>query len=456
MIFIDKNTIRTLFSRAMSEMYQKEVPQYSTLLELVEKVNRQTLESKPALLAQLKEANDLNRISEERHGAIRLGKAEELNTMRQLFAVMGMYPVGYYDLSIAGMPVHSTGFRPTDDNDLKRNPFRIFTSLLRTELIADKKIREMAEVILSSRDIFTKRVRELLVINKQQGGLTFEQGHEFVSEAIDTFRWHKEAIISHKNYDLLKKIHPLVADVVSFKGPHINHLTPRTLDITTVQNEMTSMGLNPKAIIEGPPEMDWPILLRQTSFKALEEPILFPTESGQLEKGTHRARFGEIEQRGAALTPKGHQLYEKLLSEVHSKILPRLDGSNGKEYYSILEQTFKDFPKTVEEMRRQKLIFLEYRLKENKSNHLKDYSDNQLDNLIRNGHIAYYPIVYEDFLPVSAAGIFTSNLGDLAPKITASSNKAAFEKALGTKVIDPFQLYRAKQENSLKTIFTYF
>ena len=35
--------------------------------------------------------------------------------LRRLFAVMGLYPVGYYDLSVAGVPVHSTAFRPVDE-----------------------------------------------------------------------------------------------------------------------------------------------------------------------------------------------------------------------------------------------------------------------------------------------------------------------------------------------------
>ena len=43
-------------------------------------------------------------------------------------------PVGYYDLSVAGVPVHSTAFRPIDVESLNRNPFRIVTSLLRLEL----------------------------------------------------------------------------------------------------------------------------------------------------------------------------------------------------------------------------------------------------------------------------------------------------------------------------------
>jgi len=35
------------------------------------------------------------------------------------------------------VPVHSTAFRPVDDTALRRNPFRVFTSLLRPELQLD-------------------------------------------------------------------------------------------------------------------------------------------------------------------------------------------------------------------------------------------------------------------------------------------------------------------------------
>jgi hypothetical protein len=45
-----------------------------------------------------------------------------------------------------------------------------------------------------------------------------------------------------------------------------------------------------------------PILLRQTSFKAISERIRFK-HTGSV--SGHRARFGEIESRGVALTPKG-------------------------------------------------------------------------------------------------------------------------------------------------------
>ena len=82
--------IRSDFSAAMSAMYRDEVPAYGTLMALVAKVNDETLAADPHLKARLEATDSLDRISEERHGAIRLGTPEELSMMRRAFAVMGM------------------------------------------------------------------------------------------------------------------------------------------------------------------------------------------------------------------------------------------------------------------------------------------------------------------------------------------------------------------------------
>ncbi len=135
--FLSKDDIRTLFSKAMSMMYQNEVPQYGTLIDLVNHVNTEVLKTDEKQHTQLSQSDQLNRLGLERHGAIRVGTADELSTLRRLFAVMGMQAVGYYDLSVANVPVHSTAFRPVTSRALALNPFRIFTSLLRLELIDD-------------------------------------------------------------------------------------------------------------------------------------------------------------------------------------------------------------------------------------------------------------------------------------------------------------------------------
>lgn len=57
------------------------------------------------------------------------------------------------------------------------------------------------------------------------------------------------------------------------------------------------------------------------------------------------------------------------------------------------------------------------------------------------------PIVYEDFLPVSAAGIFQSNLGGDAQRNYAVA--AALEAALGAPVHDETEPYAEAERASL-------
>ncbi len=441
--FVSPDRIRARFSAAMSLMYKQEVPLYGTLLSLVSEVNRQVMAMRPEVAEALRWTGEIERLDQERHGAIRVGTAAELATIGRLFAVMGMHPVGYYDLSCAGVPVHSTAFRPVHEQALHISPFRVFTSLLRLELIDDPALRELARTILEKRQIFTLRALELIAQSERDGGLNEADAAAFVDEALHTFRWHHEATVSAQQYQQLHDQHRLIADVVAFKGPHINHLTPRTLDIDAIQLGMPAAGIPPKAVIEGPPTRRHPILLRQTSFKALQETIAFSDATG-----SHTARFGEIEQRGAALTPKGRQLYDQLLDATRDALGGAPAESNADRYMSLLAETFRAFPDDLRQMREQGLAYFRYFPTE-KGLAAKERADT-LEGLIEAGHIHYEALVYEDFLPVSAAGIFQSNLGDDGQADYGSNaNREAFEDALGMAVQDELALYAESERRSL-------
>ncbi|EAR51780.1 hypothetical protein OG2516_06941 [Oceanicola granulosus HTCC2516] len=441
---ISPDAIRTLFSRAMSDMYRREVPQYGALIDLVAEVNAETLAADPDLHARLAAAGELERLDEERHGAIRLGTAQELAQIRRVFAVMGMEPVGYYDLSVAGIPVHSTAFRPTDGAALATNPFRVFTSLLRLELVEDRALAERAAEILSSRRILTEPALELTTRAEAQGGLSASEARAFVAEVLETFRWRGEALVDAETYARLHDAHRLIADVVSFPGPHINHLTPRTLDIDAVQRRMPGRGIAPKAVIEGPPRRRVPLLLRQTSFKALEEEVRF---RGASQAGTHTARFGEIEQRGVALTPKGRALYDRLLAGTRAAAPIAPDGTGAQAYVDTLEARFAAIPDDADCLRREGLAFVRYRAVPEAAPAVAD----SVEALIASGALVADPQVYEDFLPVSAAGIFQSNLGtESAAAYSAAASRAAFEEALGAEVPDEMALYERAERDSLE------
>jgi len=434
------NQIRLAFAKALSTMYQQEVPLYSKLLSLVNAIN----------LAHLG-GDSISHPHQERHGAIRLGKASELFNMRRLFALMNMYPVAYYDLSTAGLPVHSTAFRAINTSDLDINPFRIFTSLLRLEFIPDKSLRQEATAVLNKRALFNSELLTLIDLAETSDSFDEQQMQRLIELTLDIFKWHDTAAIELKLYKALKSSHPLIADIVSFKGPHINHLTPSTLDIDGVQQVMIDSGIKMKPHIEGPPKRICPILLRQTSFTAIPEKISFKNKQGSIEQGLHTARFGEIEQRGIALTPKGQQLYEQLIQKVNKQ---------SPCYNDELEHVFRVFPDDYLTLISEQLAYFSYHINRPNLNKMADLStlkNKDINALIECGAVGFNPIIYEDFLPVSAAGIFNSNL-DKTDQEThqPQGNKALFEKYMGCSIIDPFQLYKEQEKNSIEHCLNYF
>jgi len=447
--FVSPDEIRLAFSQAMSRMYRAEVPLYGDLLDIVATTNARALAVDPALREQLAAQGELERLNDERHGAIRIGSATELSLMRRLFAVMGMLPVGYYDLAAAGLPVHSTAFRPIEPAALARCAFRIFCSLLRIDLIADADLRAQAEAILDARQIVSDETVDFIARYERDGGLTSEQAESFVLHALETFRWHGEALVDHETYTAFNEAHRLIADIVCFRGPHINHLTPRTLDIDAAQAEMIARGIRAKAVIEGPPRRTVPILLRQTSFQALEEPILFRSGAA-IVAGAHTARFGEIEQRGIALTPRGRDLYDAILAEADGARTAR-----GARYQDPPAPTLPQFPDDLAGLRPPGLAYFTYAPTQEGARLLAagKLPAGSVEELVDSGVLTATPITYEDFLPVSAAGIFRSNLGSEAEtRLAAESSQADFEGALGASCLDPFGLYLDQEQASLELL----
>lgn len=149
--------LRARFAAGLSAMYAAEVPAYGTLVEVCAQVNSDYLTRH----RRAERLGSLQRVTAERHGAIRVGNPAELAAVADLFAAFGMLPVGYYDLRTAEspIPVVSTAFRPIDANELAHNPFRVFTSMLAIEdrRYFDADLRTRVQTFLARRQLFDPR-----------------------------------------------------------------------------------------------------------------------------------------------------------------------------------------------------------------------------------------------------------------------------------------------------------
>jgi len=214
-----------------------------------------------------------------------------------------------------------------------------------------------------------------------------------------------------------------------------------------------------KDYTEGP-SGDTPVLLRQDAYKALSEPVTFRNADGTVTDTVHTARFGEIEQRFYATTPKGRQLYDRCLvaAEVVKNDNPGLAKRDFAAYETLYAQPFAPFPKTLPGLLQQQLAYARYFVTEPGIAAKANIAGTDINELVRLGYVDYAGLRYEDFLPVSAAGIFASNLNQYGTKSTAEQkpvyHKVTLEEILGRKIVDSDVTYAGVQAESLLEVYS--
>jgi uncharacterized glyoxalase superfamily metalloenzyme YdcJ len=205
---------------------------------------------------------------------------------------------------------------------------------------------------------------------------------------------------------------------------------------------------------EGPAE-DTPVLLRQDAYKALTEPVRFTNPDGTTIDTTHTARFGEIEQRFYATTAIGRALYDKCLAEADANTAkdPGLAKRDWAAAEALYAKSFAPFPKTLKALLEQGLVYARYSPTSKGLAAKGSIRTTDILELCRLGFAQYEGLRYEDFLPVSAAGIFASNLNQYGTKSTAAVKpiytQSMLEDIMGKAIIDTDTAYRAMQAASL-------
>jgi uncharacterized glyoxalase superfamily metalloenzyme YdcJ len=440
-IALETYELRAAFAARIATMYGREVPAYDTLVDIAGQVNAGVVARSGSAAQRL---GSIERVTAERHGAIRVGTPAELRQVSRIFRALGMFPVGFYDLrdaAASAVPVVSTAFRPVDAGELARNPFRMFTSVLVTDdrRFFSPDLQQRLDTFLSRRILFPPELLDLAERAVAAAGLEPDEAEKFLTLAVDSFELSTDPV-DRAWYEELSAVSSVAADIGGVSSTHINHLTPRVLDIDELYRRMNERGIEMIDVIQGPPRWDGPdVLLRQTSFRALSEPRRFREPDGSVHEGTLRVRFGEVEARGIALTPAGQARYQAALSAIDQSDQPP---------ETVWAQLF---PATEVGLLRDGLAYFEFA--GTPAGPLADISPTALAELVETGAVQANPIVYEDFLPRSAAGIFQSNLttnGSKHAEVDGSPRDAGWLSGIiDADVVQPTDLYAAQQAASL-------
>ena len=448
---VGRTELRTRFAAALSTLYAGEVPAYGTLVEVSQEVNRRALRARGAAAERL---GSLERVTAERHGAIRVGSPKELEQVARIFGALGMQPVGFYDLRDAQprpSPVVSTAFRPIGPEELAINPFRVFTSMLvpQDRRFFGNDLERRLEAFLAARALFPAELLELADAAERHDGLDEPAATRFLQLASAAFALSAEPV-DRGWYQELERISGVAADIGGVTSTHINHLTPRVLDIDDLYRAMTERGITMIDRIQGPPRWDGPdVLLRQTSFRALAEPRVFREPDGSLAEGDLRVRFGEVESRGIALTPAGRDRYQHALARIDAERAPDTPADEGSGLARRIWA--EEMPGSEAELESRGLGYFTHHPAPNPP---AGEPAGDLRALIEHGWVVPEPIVYEDFLPRSAAGIFASNLSDdgtgPGPEDGGAHRDLAWlSDRIGRQIQVPEELYERQSARSI-------
>lgn len=182
------------------------------------------------------------------------------------------------------------------------------------------------------------------------------------------------------------------------------------------------------------------MLLRQTSFRALAEPRRFREADGTIHETALRVRFGEVEERGIALTPSGRERYDQATAE--------LAACRAQDAAATWRA---HFPPAEIDFAAEDLAYFTFRVRDRRRDGTSPPPD--LPALLERGWLAVDPIVYEDFLPRSAAGMFQSNLSGEGrqdrTEAAAELDPGWMAEVLGRELHDPYALYGEQHDASL-------
>jgi uncharacterized glyoxalase superfamily metalloenzyme YdcJ len=312
----------------------------------------------------------------------------------------------------------------------------------------DADLEDRLVRFMDARQLFPEELLALADAAERYGSLDAVDAARLLNLAAASFTLSPDPV-NRAWYGELERISGVAADIGGVSTTHINHLTPRVLDIDDLYQSMQARGVPMIDEIQGPPRWDGPdVLLRQTSFRALAEPRAFREVNGEVTRGELRVRFGEVEQRGIALTPAGRDLYEHMVAEVDRTLL----AASARSRQGVAAEVWaRHLPATQEQLARTDLAYFTYSVADRACDGRTPPTG--LPSLLDQGWLTGAPIVYEDFLPRSAAGIFASNLTGRSD-VDAAQGEAErdidwLSNAIGRSITVPEHTYEQQRTTSL-------
>ena len=418
--------------------FQQTMPIYAQMMDVAQTINQAAGE------------DESRRLGKIMHAAIRCASPAELQTVREIFELIGCQPVNYYDLR-ENVSVQSTAFRPVDESEIQQNGFRLFCSMLSIDCIAAEH-QPFVQSIIDRRNVFPQPLLDLIEVG-QQAGWNHQQVDQFVELCVELFVRPETALVSQDECKRMRTINKVAAQVLITNSLAFNHLTPSVASVPLAHQRMVEQGIETIPVWQGPVGID--VILRQTSCLAPPVVLKFPEVDGTFVEAEYQETFVEFEERLQALTPVGRQEFERRFAIGKQNLtLPESDPSYADHYYQTMTKALDGFPTDQKALWQQGLAYFTFEIADSAITS-DEVAGLDFEALIECGIVGLVPQQYEDFFGPAATNIFNSNIGLSGVSnvgLATKESQEQFEQQLGSKVVDMYDYYAAIQNKSQQAV----
>ena len=327
--------------------------------------------------------------------------------------------------------------------------------MLSIDCIADEH-RDFVQSIIDRRNVFSAQLLDLIKIGKQTG-LDHQQVDQFVELCVELFVRPEVALVSQAEYEQLRTINKVAAQVLITNSLAFNHLTPSVASVPNAHRCMVEQGIETIPVWQGPVGVD--VILRQTSCLAPPVVLKFPETDGTLIEAEYQETFVEFEERLQALTPSGRQEFERLFAVGKKNLsLSESDPQYADHYYQTMSDALKEFPTDQQTLWQQGLAYFTFELGESTVG-ADEAARVNFDQLIQRGVVRLVPQQYEDFFGPAATNIFNSNIGLEGVSnvgLATQESQQQFEQFLDCDVVNMYDYYAQIQTKSQQSVLARF
>lgn len=423
MRLVDSDELRSRYIKRVNDHFYIKNHEYAIISDVIKDINNIEMIKSPILLEKLKKQGERDFYIQELELHYKIINQIDLSIVCRIFAVLGLFPVGFILQGSLQNPVPCTLFRPINNSNAKKHYIRIKLSYAYASKAYNKTQNDKVDTSKTCQ-------------NLKQYIDKFEKNSYFIDSDIEKFL---EEVIDYLHPEFnTSKVAQETHNRFLRDGNSICEIRFPTLSLTRTLSMIRKYKFDIDCTVNLPEARKYPLLYNLAKI-FLKSPNICPDQTNVQNDALSQI---QLVQRGIALTPKGKSQYSKILAEFFLE-QNQCNKKNDNLQRSI-NRNFRKFPDSTSQLYQEGLAYFSFKLKPNIDvSNDKNWNKEDLTDLIYSNHVDVMPIMFDGLMDTQALKI--NQLDELV-----KAHKCAFEEKLECAIQDEHEYYLMLQHQSMQ------